>query len=392
MLTLHALFFSPAAEGERTAAAMVGDMVAYGGPWAQDLAHRFFQAADVPDDWKMAAAEGLVRAGVLDDDEPVAMLIGGQHRRVVITKHEWVFDPEPDLDASYREAVALREAGRLDEARRSLEALVRDTHRLYFPAVAAYTTLLLDQGDRKEARRWLEMMRAVAPGHPGVLYNLAVLNLEEGDREAARRCLSEIDREDLPAGLAERISAFERHLDRPLFDLTESRRMLARFAEDSRADIDARPIAADRVTLERALAREPAEWLNAACALYSVEAPARLKRDRARQLSEVIVADPQAALQALAHLDRDGRARDLLRYVLAEGGVAAKRTVVRRFGSDAGDGFWWTATPPESPLGRLRLAGLAFVGQAVRDGRRERVVVVPADMREALAGALPPES
>jgi hypothetical protein len=44
--------------------------------------------------------------------------------------------------------------------------------------------------------------------------------------------------------------------------------------------------------------------------------------------------------------------------------------------------------PPHSPLGHLRLAGLAFVGRARRGERWETVVAVPVDLRDSLARAL----
>lgn len=163
---------------------------------------------------------------------------------------------------------------------------------------------------------------------------------------------------------------------------------MARIGEDLRADVDRRPIAPDRLTLERALARIPVGWLDAACGLHGLTAPAPRKRDRARQLAERVAADPQAAVRALGVCDHDGRARDLLRFVLAAGGVVRKAEVTRRFGRDEGDGFWWDGQPPSSPLGRARLAGLVFVGRAALGARREKVVAVPVDLRDALADAL----
>ncbi|MDR7460729.1 MAG: hypothetical protein QN122_13775 [Armatimonadota bacterium] len=388
MVVLHGLFCLPSPRPAEHTAGMVGDLVAYGGPWGADLGRRLLEAGSVADEWKLAAAQGLIRAGVLGEGEPVTMLIGGTRRQVTITQAAFDFEPDPDLERQRQEALALRQGGRTADARRLLESLAQRPGRLYMPAVASLAALLLDEDDRPAAQRWLEVMAAAMPGHPGVRYNLAVLSLREGDRQDALRHLAAIDREALTPEMAERVRALQRHLASDLVEPLSAEEVMARIGEDFRADVDRRPIAPDRLTLERALARVPVQWLNAACNLHGLAVPAPLKRDRARQLAGMVAADPQAAVRALGAWDRGGRARELLRFVLAAGGVVRKATVTRRFGSDEGDGFWWDEQPPSSPLGLARLAGLVFVGRAACGSRREQVVVVPVDLREALAAVL----
>jgi tetratricopeptide (TPR) repeat protein len=389
MLALHALLLPPTPGIAEVAPAVVGDLVANGGPWGHDLGRRLLDAAGIPEGWKVAAADGLLRAGVLAEGEPVPMLIGGKRRQVTIHTQQWDVDPDPALDRRLQEASALRDAGRLEDARRMLEEILQaDPGRLYYPAAVAYTALLLDLDHRAEARRWLEMLQAVTPGHPGVLYHLATLSLVEGNAEKAREYLAAINQKDLSPELAQRVQDLEQHLAASPTDLQKARRRVARLAEDFRRQVDSRPISPGALTLERALARVPAEWLNAACDLYGIEAPAALKTDRARQLARRILADPPAALRALADLDPAGRATRLLQNLLHAGGVLPRTQVVREFGSDRGDGFWWTVGPPHSPLGHLRLAGLAFVGRAHRGERWETVVAVPVDLRDSLARAL----
>lgn len=138
------------------------------------------------------------------------------------------------------------------------------------------------------------------------------------------------------------------------------------------------------LTLPRALDQIPAEWLDAACRFHGLRSPARLRRDRARQLARVLVRDPGAALRVLAGLDHDGQGEALLHMLLQRGGWARVGAITRRFGTDAGDGYFWAEKPPASPLGRLRLACLVFVGRARVEGRSPRAAVVPVDLRAAL--------
>lgn len=360
--------------------AMISALVAGGHEWGERLAHSLFAASRAPTPWKMAALEGLRTAGAISLNEPVTMLIDGVSTQVALKRVELVTEPDPTLEARYREALACRDAGRLDEARRALEPLVHGD-RLYAPAAVAYANVLRTQGERAEARRLLELLREALPNHPVVLYNLAGLCGEQGDFKAARRYLEAIDTDDLPPGLAEKLTALTDRLEPHL--LPEY--LMERAEEEYRRQVDERPISPETLTLLRALDQIPAVWLDAACSLYGLRAPARLRRDRARQLARVLVGDPPVALRVLAGFDHDGQGEALLRMLLQRGGWARVGAITRRFGTDADDGYFWADKPPTTPLGRLRLACLVFVGRARVEGRRARVAAVPVDLRTALA-------
>jgi len=360
-------------------AAMIGALVGGGGEWGERLAHSLFAASRAPTPWKMAALEGLHRSGAIAIDAPVTMLIEGRSMQVALKRVELVTEPDPELEARYREALAHRDAGRLRDARRILEPLVHG-NRLYAAAAVSYANILRTQGERKEARSLLELLQGVLPDHPVVLFNLAGVCTEEGDYTTARRHLEAIDTDDLPPGLAEKLTAMTDRLEPHL--LPEY--LMDRAEEEYRRQVDERPISPQTLTLPRALDRIPAEWLDAACRLYSVRSPARLRRDRARQVARVIVSDPAAALRVLAGLDHDGQGKMLLRLLLQRGGWARVGTITRRFGSDEDDGYFWGDDPPASSLGRLRLASLVFVGRAAVEAKRARVAVVPVDLRAAL--------
>ena len=331
--------------------AMISGLVAGGGKWGERLARSLFAASRVPTPCKMAALQGLHTAGVVSLGEPVTMLVDGQSTPVALKRVELVIDPDPEFDRRYSEALASRDAGRVDDARRALDPLVHGD-RLYAPAVVAYANILRTQGERAEARRLLELLHHALPDHPAVLYNLAAVCAEDGDYTTARRHLEAIDTNDLPPELAEKLAALTENIEPYLMP----EYLMEHAEEEYRRQVDERPISPQTLTLARALDQIPAQWLDAAAASYEIPFPARLRRDRARQLARVLMSDPAATLQVLARLDHGGQGRALLRVLLQSGGWARVAAVTRRFGREDGDGYFWAEKPPASPLGRLRAA------------------------------------
>jgi len=372
----------PRAEA-KGAPAMITALVAGGRDWGERLARSLFESARIPTPWKIAALEGLCTAGVVRLDEPVTMLIDGESTQVALKQVRLVTEPDPELDARYREALAHRDAGALDEARRILDPLVHGDS-IYVPAAVAYANVLRTQGERAEARRMLEMLCGALPGHPVLLFNLAGVCAEDGDYKTARRHLDAIDTDDLPPGLTEKMTALTDRLEPYLLPDY----LMERVEEEHRRQVDQRPISPETLTLQRALDEIPVVWLDAACRLHGLRHRAQLRRDRARQLAARMRTEAVEALRALAHLDDDGRARELLRFLLEHGGWARAGAITRKFGTDEGDGYYWEDSPPASPLGRLRLACLVFVGRATRKGKRVRVAAVPADLRQVLREAI----
>jgi len=386
MMLLHVVFTRdprdlPGVEKGRVT--VLTALIAGGGEWGQRLARSLFDSASVPIEWKIAALEGMHRAGCVAPGEPVSMLVDGMPQDVELKRVEMILDLEPAMEQRHRAALALRDEGKLHEARRILEEFTQGD-RLYAPGIVTYANVLRAQGELAGARRWLELLHDVSPNHPIVLCNLAGLCAQEGDIEGARQHLTAVDIDDLPEDVAEKVAEFTLSID-PLF-LTDY--AVERLQEDLRRQVDERPLMPHTLALRRALDQIPVEWLNAACGVHRVSPQARLRRDRAHQLAESLLAQPDAALQALARVDPDGRAQRLLRFLVEQGGYAKAGQVTRKFGSEEGDGYYWSEQPPVSPLGRLRMTCLAFVGRVPVDGRRVKVVAVPADLRAALVPVL----
>lgn len=157
--------------------------------------------------------------------------------------------------------------------------------------------------------------------------------------------------------------------------------------EKWRADQERRPLPA-RGRLTTLLSGIPAAWLDATWEALGMgpDRPAhRKERERriARHLTET------ETLRDVVENRLSAEERRLLAFLLEGGGRMPASHVVRHFGHDRGDGWFWNEEPPTSLLGRLRLHGLAFVGVGADAVRSTRIVLVPAELGEPLGRLLP---
>ncbi len=144
----------------------------------------------------------------------------------------------------------------------------------------------------------------------------------------------------------------------------------------------------NRILFRSGFGRYPTTWLEATLKTYGI--PNRgVKRDKIASLEEV-VHDHRRLGQVLRDLSTEGRA--ILSQVLAAGGLVKYRAVSGKYGDEAQDGYFWSSRLPTSNIGRLRLSGLLLVGRMVIGQRREKVLVIPSDLRADLAALLEAEA
>ncbi len=139
-----------------------------------------------------------------------------------------------------------------------------------------------------------------------------------------------------------------------------------------------------QLRLAKALSDCPSHWVDAICRSWGLPVKGT-KRDKAAALASKLgnVAELEKGLASLPPASLQA-----ITFLLEEGGWSKIAALTRRFGKDDGDGFFWLTKPPQSPLGRLRLRGLCFLGRADREGRSYKVAVVPVELRSPLATAL----
>ncbi len=80
----------------------------------------------------------------------------------------------------------------------------------------------------------------------------------------------------------------------------------------------------------------------------------------------------------------------ILKFLLEKGGWSTFQHLSRQAITDeSSDGWWWEEEPPSSPLGKLRVRGLVFVGRTPIKKRFYKIGVIPRELRGLLREVLP---
>jgi hypothetical protein len=130
--------------------------------------------------------------------------------------------------------------------------------------------------------------------------------------------------------------------------------------------------------LAPALNKLPAHWIDAIALAHNVLGPGK----RTAKTEQIVsrLTDKKGLARIVSDLPVD--CRKALEYVVNSGGWMKHAQFSRQFGSDSADSWWWIEDPPTSAHGKLRSRGLLFVGTAILEKRRQKVVVVPLELRE----------
>lgn len=277
-------------------------------------------------------------------------------------------------------ARALRAEGKYAEAIDLLGSL-EEEGKFYPPAVMMQANLYRTLGKLEEGRHLLELLEAVYPEEPTVLFNLSGVWWELGDNEKARFYLARLEeslegREVAPE-FQEKVNWLKRQVEGPVVDVDV---LLQAVAEKWREEVEVKPLPVDP-GLARGLKNMPAIWLNGMCAEWGIE-PARTRQKREKQIIAHL-GDAGNLERIVTGLDEESTA--LLRYLLENGGWRRINAVPRKFGSLEGDGYFWNERRPTSPLGALWSRALVCVGQARIDGRHCRITIIPVELRERLS-------
>lgn len=135
-------------------------------------------------------------------------------------------------------------------------------------------------------------------------------------------------------------------------------------------------------TLQAALNKLPALWMKVICKQVGLP-EFRLAKERVKALVKHLPED-----KSLADIWKQlpEPPRRMLKWILdKEDGSTPVRRVEDRFGADTDiSWFWAEGETPTTPLGLLRLYGLAFVGMAGTAAEKERSIVVPIELRDGL--------
>jgi tetratricopeptide (TPR) repeat protein len=245
-----------------------------------------------------------------------------------------------------------------------------------------HANLLRRQGELEEALQIMEVLEEMAPDEPVVLFNLAALMLQMKEPERARAYFDRIDPAKTTEELRSKLEELEEEIENAeevFYLLSGPERLMQSFMEGQRREIEGKHLPVD-APLARGLKNVPAGWLEGACRVYRLE-PAPRRREREKQLLDFLSGRENLA-KAVEELE--GEQRELLAYLLQQGGWSRLNAVTRKFGAMDGDGFYWEEQEPESPLGVLWSRALVMVGRANLAGRRCKIASIPLELREPL--------
>jgi hypothetical protein len=132
-------------------------------------------------------------------------------------------------------------------------------------------------------------------------------------------------------------------------------------------------------TLPTALKKCPAVWIDAMCQQFGLSKEGK-KQEKIQRIVEYL-ADTKRLSSIVDKLSEDSK--NALGFLMRhDGWIEIEK--LEACGSFLDDGWFWVDEPPETPLGRLRVRALLFIGRAQISGEDYTVAVVPKELREPL--------
>lgn len=150
---------------------------------------------------------------------------------------------------------------------------------------------------------------------------------------------------------------------------------------DNRNRVERLPLGRES-SLSAALRKVPGKWTKAMCEALHLPASSRDTERKAAILDYLIA--PGAVARVWRDLPEPSR-RIVSWFVLENNGCSRVRELYGAFGADDDYSYHWNiAELPTTALGLLRLHGLVFKGMATTESGREKVAVVPMELRGEL--------
>jgi hypothetical protein len=210
----------------------------------------------------------------------------------------------------------------------------------------AYMVIALKENDVERARRHFDMASDINPDHPLLAYYEEELGLSE--------TLS-----DLPSFIRDFQKQTANRFHRKMLNMTLTVEM----------------------TLEACLSRMTTDTLVGSCRLWRTITYGK-KQEMISRLVERIL--DREILSEIVKDEIKDEERDALKWVLEGGGSRPWKEFTQKFGDDMDESAYFRFNEPESIPGRLKMAGLLFVGKL----EGEEVAFIPADLRSVLSKVL----
>lgn len=355
-------------------------LVTFGGDWGTTFGLQLLEANSVDEDMKYQAAFALVEKGHFESGQEIEIMVDGKEKAIRIESHAVKLDFDPELDKLNKQAIKLKNEGRLDEAISILEPLY-EQKRLYPQTMVTLANLYRQKEEYEQALHILEMVYQIVPEYPAAVINLAGVCYETGDYYRAIDLIDEIDRDEMEEEQYQValniLEAAEKALEMESPDHLFS--FMAEMEEKMREEVEMKALPLQS-KLKRGLKNMPNDWLINICHEYALDLC-----DNRREREELIVRSLTDKDFLAEHLeDFDDIELELLRYLLDQEGWARLNSVTRKFGSMDEDGYYWLDEDPESPLGMLWSRGLVMIGRTMINNRNTRVALIPSELRDIL--------
>lgn len=372
-----------------SAFAVVNALIAWSGPWGQDLGHRLLRNDALNPVIRRATAECMLEIGAMTSDELFDLEIEDDKQDINLELLQVSYSSE--MESLYEEAWSLIERGDVETALQMWETKFETEGKLYPPAMLSMVEIYLGTERFDDAAFMLDLLDKVNQAEQGVFhndicFNRAFLAYFQSNAAEAWHYLNSINVESLSEEEHSRLLAFRERLSESTGDdLPVSERSSSlggasdRYGEIKRLEIEDKPLPLN-ASLARGMKNMPAGWVEAICLNLGIIASSKRKEREQQIIGQLL--DPDFLGRLIRSLDE--KQRQTMSYLLANGGYAAIGALRTRFGGLDGESFDWLEEGTSTALGTLWSLALVMVGKAELDGERSKYVIIPMELRSLL--------
>ncbi len=124
----------------------------------------------------------------------------------------------------------------------------------------------------------------------------------------------------------------------------------------------------------------PIEWIQATAAFWKLP-KRKVKRDSIRDLCKHI---PSIAANHLREILSEPEI-GCLKWILTHDGIIEYDALIKKYGSEEEDDYFWNKKTPHSLPGQLRHKGLLIIGRARDAARPQKIALIPRDLHTVLS-------
>lgn len=124
----------------------------------------------------------------------------------------------------------------------------------------------------------------------------------------------------------------------------------------------------------------PIEWIQATTAFWKLP-KRKVKRDSIRDLCKCLQSLTVYKLREILSEPEIA----CLKWILTHDGMTEYDALIKKFGSEEEDDFFWNKKTPHSLPGQLRYKGLLIIGRARDAARPKKIALIPRDLHAVLS-------